>query len=148
MDRLLHRGTYAVEPEAPTEPVVAKPKKSRFHPHNLVGIDEHFTRADRWVTLSIFFWSIFWFVLFLMGTAWYLIHPWSDVVWADYWLVTGIYLPLVISIGTTIWFTVGCWKDLVLFFRRLRVERVDTHDDGTVDHGPVTKKRAALPPKM
>jgi len=63
----------------------------------------------------------------------YLIHPWPDVIWADYWLVTGVCLPLLISIGTTIWFTIGCWKDIILFFRRLRVECVDNHDDGTVD---------------
>ncbi len=133
MDRLLHRGRYAVEPEASDEPIMTKPRKSRFHLHNIVGIDEHFTRADRWVTLGIFWWSIFWFALFVIGSAWYLVQPWSNIAWADYWLVTGIYLPLVISILTTIWFTIGCWTDLVSFFRRLKVERVDSHDDGTVN---------------
>ncbi len=133
MDRLLHRGKYAVEPEASNEPIVTKPARSRFHVYNLVGIDEHFTRGDRWVTLGIFYWSLFWFGVCAIGSTWYLIHPWSDSAWADYWLVTAIYLPLAISIGTTIWFTIGCWKDLFLFFRRLKVERVDSHDDGTVD---------------
>jgi hypothetical protein len=46
--------------------------------------------------------------------------------------VTGIYLPLLIAIATTIWFTIGCWNDLILFFRRLRTERTDPNDDGTV----------------
>jgi len=132
MDRLLHRGKYAVEAEAPGEPIAARPARSRFHVYNIVGIDEHFTRGDRWATLGIFFWSLFWFAVFLIGTLWYLIDPWSDRVWADYWLVTSIYLPLLVSLVTTIWFTIGCWKDLMLFFQRLRTEKRDSHDDGTV----------------
>jgi SSS family solute:Na+ symporter len=134
MDRLLHRGKYAVEPEAPGKPVVTKPVRGRFHVYNLVGIDAHFTKRDRWVTLGIFYWSLFWFGICALGSISYLVHPWSNDVWADYWLVTAIYLPLLISIGTTVWFSVGCWTDLVMFFRRLRVERVDLHDDGTVNH--------------
>lgn len=147
MDQLLHRGSYAVEPEASNEPVHPKPVKSRFHVYNLVGIDEHFSRGDRWATLGIFYWSIFWLMVFLIGSAWYLIRPWSANTWAEYWLVTGIYLPLAISIGTTIWFTIGCWNDMVLFFRRLKEERVDASDDGTVDHGLTAKQATALPPK-
>ena len=132
MDRLLHRGLYAVEPEASGEPIAAAPSGRRFHLHNIVGIDEHFTRSDRWATLGIFFWSLFWSAVFIAGSAAYLLHPWSARAWADYWLVTGIYLPLLIAVATTIWFTVGCWKDLMSFFVRLRAQRVDMDDDGTV----------------
>jgi hypothetical protein len=86
------------------------------------------------VTLGIFFWSMLWAAVFFIGTACYLIHPWSALAWAHYWLITSVYIPLVISIVTTIWFSIGCWNDLVLFFRRLAVKRVDNQDDGTVDH--------------
>ncbi len=134
MDQLLHRGKYAVEPEASGEPIVARPVRGRFHVYNLVGIDEHFSRRDRWVTLGIFYWSLSWFAVCVVGSLWNLLHPWPAAVWAQYWLVTGIYLPLLISIGTTVWFSIGCWSDLVMFFRRLRVERVDLHDDGSVHH--------------
>ncbi|MEJ0001087.1 MAG: hypothetical protein WDO13_19170 [Verrucomicrobiota bacterium] len=135
MDRLLHRGKYAIEPEATGETVHPRAARHRFHLYNLVGIDEHFSRADRWVTLGIFYWSLFWFLVFVVGSVAYLVHPWPAGGWASYWLVTNIYLPLVISIGTTIWFTIGCWHDLVLFFRRLGTERVDPRDDGTVEPG-------------
>jgi SSS family solute:Na+ symporter len=134
MDRLLHRGKFAVEAESPEIRDEASPARGRFHLYNLVGIDEHFSRGDRLVTLGIFYWSLFWFAIFVAGSAWYFVRPWSDIGWADYWLVTGIYLPLLISILTTVWFTIGCWNDLILFFRRLRTERVDIHDDGTVEH--------------
>lgn len=133
MDRLLHRGKYAVEPEAPNEPIQAEPARGRFHLYNIIGIDKHFSRSDRWVTLGLFFWSLLWSAVFFIGTAWYLIHPWSAQVWAEYWIVTSIYIPFAISILTTIWFSIGCWNDLILFFRRLAVKRVDSQDDGSVD---------------
>ena len=138
MDRLLHRGKYAIEPEATGEPIHPKPKRSRFHPYSIVGIDEHFTSHDRWVALGILIWSIFWFVFFIVCSTWNLIHPWSAVTWVNYSLFTAIYLGLFISVVTTIWFTIGCWNDLVLFFRRLASQHVDKQDDGTVEHGSDT----------
>lgn len=127
MDRLLNRGAYAVEPEDSGRTVKKVPLLYR-----LVGLDEHFTRSDRWVTLGIFGWSLFWFALFAIGSAVYLVYPWSDETWATYWRVTGIWLPLAIGVLTTVWFTIGGVIDLRRFFRRLRAEKVDVRDDGLV----------------
>jgi SSS family solute:Na+ symporter len=127
MDRLLHRGKYAVEPEDPGKAV----KRVSFL-YRIIGIDEHFSRTDRWVTIGISGWSFFWFIFFIIGSIVYLFHPWSDAAWASYWHITTIWMPLVIGIGTTIWFTFGCVSDLRDFFRRLRTERIDASDDGTV----------------
>lgn len=133
MDRLLHRGDYAVEPEATGEAVHEAHHKVRWL-YRIIGIDEHFNRMDRWITVGIFVWSMFWFLLFVAGTAVYFVYPWSSKVWAGYWLVTGIFLPMVVAVITTVWFTIGCWQDMRLFFRRLRAETVDVRDDGTVTH--------------
>ena len=148
MDQLLHRGPYQVEGEAADEPIAgaAKAARSRFHIHHLVGIDEHFTRSDRWVALGIFYWSLFWLGIFLVGSAWNFVSPWPVGVWANYWLVTGIYLPLLISLATTVWFTIGCWGDIRRFFARLKVERVDARDDGTVT-GPHDVLTPLVPPR-
>ena len=137
MDRLLNRGAYAVEPEASDEPVnvaAAPAARSRFHLYNLIGIDEHFTLGDRWVAIGIFGWGALWFAVFVGGSAWYLIRPWSATAWANYWLITAIGLPMVFAVATTVWFTVGCWTDIIVFYRRLREERIDPRDDGTVAH--------------
>jgi SSS family solute:Na+ symporter len=127
MDRLLHRGRYSVEPEDPGKAV----KRVSFL-YKIIGIDEHFSRSDRWVTIGISGWSFFWFFFFIIGSAVYLIHPWSDAVWTSYWHVTTIWMPLVIGVGTTVWFTIGCAGDLRSFFHRLRTEKIDAADDGTV----------------
>jgi SSS family solute:Na+ symporter len=136
MDRLLHRSRYAIEPEATGVQIgaAAPPAKNRFRLSALVGIDEQFSHTDRWITMGIFAWSVTWFLVLVIGSIWHFIHPWSETAWANYWLITAIYLPLLIGVITTIWFTIGCWHDMRIFFRRLREERVDPHDDGTVDH--------------
>lgn len=137
MDKLLHRGAYAVASDAVLvegEQVTKKPTLM----HRIIGIDENFTRGDRFITIGIFVWSIFWFGVFVVGSLVYLIYPWSAKVWATYWLITAILLPLIIGIVTTLWFTWGCWHDMKAFFRRLREERVDLTDDGSVTHGETT----------
>jgi len=138
MDRLLHRGDYAVEPEAAGEAVHEAPHKVRWL-YRIIGIDAHFNRMDRWITVGIFVWSMFWFLLFVVGTAVYFVHPWSNKLWAGYWLVTGIFLPMVVGVVTTVWFTIGCWQDMRLFFRRLREETVDARDDGSVPHDEMAR---------
>jgi SSS family solute:Na+ symporter len=132
MDQLLHRGPYAVEPESGE--AAAAVGTPRFNLRQIIGIDEHFTRSDRWVAYGIFWWSMFWFGVFLVGSSIYLVHPFSSRVWAQYWRVSAIWLPLAVTIVTTVWFTIGCTSDLRLFFCRLRGERVDVRDDGTVEH--------------
>ncbi len=141
MDKLLHRGAYRVASDR--DPVVEKSLKPGISLNRILGIDEQFSRSDRWITLGIFYWSMIWVVLFAVGSCVYvagraLNHGtplWSDEGWASYWLVVSIYLPVLIGAGTTVWFTIGCWHDIGVFFSRLKEERVNPLDDGTVDHG-------------
>jgi SSS family solute:Na+ symporter len=159
MDQLLHRGAYAVEPEsekaaiasAATGGTVIDPplnKPNLLYRIVTFGIDEQFSRTDRWITISITLWSMTWFTVFCVGTVWNLwqpictwmhldhlanlLQPWSNQVWSRFWLVTAIFLPLGIGAVTTVWFTWGCTHDMIVFFKRLNAERVDEHDDGSV----------------
>jgi SSS family solute:Na+ symporter len=130
MDRLLHRGIYAIETDQ--SEVSERPSKRVSWLNKIVGIDSDFSRSDRWITIGIAGWSMFWFAAFAVGSAWYLCRPWSDLTWAKYWCVTCIWLPLVIGVVTTIWFTIACTLDLRLFFFRLKTEKIDQTDDGSV----------------
>lgn len=151
MDKLLHRGAYAVEPESnvdavahhlppPTDddvqldPAHLPKKPNWFYRIMTFGIDEQFSRSDRWITIGITCWSMFWFFVFIVGTIWNLIHRWSNETWAIYYLWTGVFLPLGIGALTTVWFTWGCTHDMLRFFKNLREEKIDVHDDGTVTH--------------
>jgi len=129
MDRMLHRGAYAVPGEPPT-PI--EPFWQRFRLTKMLGIDGEFTRGDRAIAYSIFGWGMLWFGVVIIGSAWNWWHPWPLAWWSNYWYFSGILLPLIIAMGTTIWFTIGGVGDLRNFFRKLKIEKRDVRDDGTV----------------
>jgi hypothetical protein len=50
-------------------------------------------------------------------------------------MITSIVLPVVIAIGTLIWFGIGGMRDLRDFFAALRTLKRDARDDGQVVDG-------------
>ncbi len=148
MDKLLHRGAYSVEAQSEEEKKGLAAKKKIGIWYRLMGIDAQFSKGDRAITIGIWCWSMFWFAVFLVGTLSYVIlrmygKQWSDNIWVDYWLIHSIFLPLVIGLLTTVWFTWGCTHDMVKFFKALKAEKVDVHDDGSVqdnDAGAAMRK--------
>lgn len=132
MDRMLHRGQYAIQPEGAMKPMrVAAPKKT-WSWGKLVGLDEHFSVADRWIAISLFSWNMLWFSVFIVGSCWNLIAPWPDSAWAAFWRIAVVGLPVVICFVTAIWFTWGGLRDIRSLFRQLRTARINHLDDGTV----------------
>jgi SSS family solute:Na+ symporter len=119
LDRVLHRGKWAVKEydfvAAPT--AVAREKRSWLEA--MLGIDQHFSRWDRFQTYVIFGWTMFWFVVFVLFSAWNLVHKWPTAWWATYWHIVGIWFPLAVGVITTVWFTIGGLHDLRILFRRL-----------------------------
>ena len=89
----------------------------------VLGIDEHFTFADKAQTWAIFAWTMLWFAVFVVLTAWNLIWGWPTSWWATYWHVVGIWFPLVVGVITTTWFTIGGLKDLRVLFKRLDAQQ-------------------------
>ncbi|MEI8386709.1 MAG: sodium:proline symporter [Verrucomicrobiota bacterium] len=128
MDRMLHRGVYAVESEKKYE----TKSKTRVTWGKLIGLDEHFTFGDKILAGGLFGWSMIWFVVFVVGTIWNLITPWPITVWSSFWYVVGIGIPIFFAFVTAIWFTWGGIRDMRAFFSRLREERVDALDNGMV----------------
>ena len=99
----------------------------------LLGIDEHFTIGDKRIAVALFAYSMFWFLVFVVVSAWNLFHIWPDTWWLNYWFYTGIVLPIVLGTVTSIWFTIGGVKDLRLLFQRLRALPANPADDGEID---------------
>jgi SSS family solute:Na+ symporter len=131
MDRMLHRGEYAaIIPLIGGQPEPAPGRNVWLG--RLIGFDENFSLGDKWIAGSLFGWSVLWFVVFVVGTIWNLSAPWPVSVWSAYWHITGVGLPILISVVTAIWFTWGGVKDIRSLFRRLREQTVNNLDDGTV----------------
>lgn len=134
MDRLLHRGRYAAFLKNSKE-AMPPPSHDKLSWGRLIGIDKNFTRGDKWIAGGLFAWSMIWFTIFLIGTVWNLISPWPDSAWSKYWHVTGISIPIFMSIATAIWFTWGGFHDIIKLFRRLKEQEVNHLDDGAVVDG-------------
>jgi solute:Na+ symporter, SSS family len=128
MERMLHRGAYALEPAGATPP----PARPRSWLTEFIGIDEHFTRGDRILAWSVVLWSMFWFVLFVVITGWNLIARWPLQWWATYWYYEMIFLPIIVMALTTVWFWWGGVRDLVRLFQRLHTLKRNELDDGRV----------------
>ena len=127
MDKLLHRGVYAVDADGIPLPKI---EASAAGWRRLIGVDEHFSRTDRWQSYAIFGWSMFWLFLFIGGTCWNLVSPWPNSWWWNYVLVANIALPLLIGLVTGIWFSIGGIRYLFRLLRRLKEKHADPGDDG------------------
>ena len=129
MQRMLHRGQYALDPKPEEAAAVAKP---RNRVARIIGIDENFTRGDRILAWSVAVWSMFWFVLFVVITLWNLISRWPLAWWGTYWRYEVIILPLFVMVVTTVWFWWGGVRDLFRLFKRLQTIKRNPNDDGIV----------------
>ena len=127
MDKLLHRGPYALAEDGASLPEVIKPPRTW---QSLIGIDERFTRSDRMQSISLFVWIMALFGAFVCIAIWNMLFRWPTDWWWNYLLVTAIILPLLIGVITTIWFGWGGIRDLGRLFSRLGKKRGDSDDDG------------------
>jgi SSS family solute:Na+ symporter len=127
MDRMLHRGKYAVVGEHLLQ------YNSRFW--KALGIGTEFTPGDKAIYLFKLGWTMFWFIIVVIGTVYGLKHEISDDVWGRWW---WIFMVAWITIGiiSTVWFLAGGIRDMIVLFRILRAAKRDDKDDGTVvKHG-------------
>lgn len=131
MDRMLHRGQYAKKGvEGDEEAQLEKDKK--FSWSKIIGIDANFSKADRWITIGLFVWTMIWFVVFIVGSLWNLIAPWPTSVWSTFWYWVAIGIPIFWAVVGTIWFTWGGFHDMRLLFKYLSNEKRNALDNGMV----------------
>ncbi len=126
MDRMLHRGPYAMEGASPES------ARRKWSWGGMMGFDHEFTLGDKIISGGTFWWNILWFVVFVVMSIGYLIRPWPMGVWSTYWHINQVVLPLFIGITTTLWFTWGALRDLRRLFQSLKTVRRSKLDDGMV----------------
>ena len=126
LDKMLHRGKYAVDEDITTVTDRSIPAWQR-----ILGIGKDFTRNDKFFYLCITGWTIVWGVIFIIVTLYNMIYGVSTVFWAKFWHFY-VWITLIVGVLTTIWFTWGGTVDLVKMFRRLATMARNDSDDGTV----------------
>ncbi len=98
----------------------------------LLGITDEFNLKDKIVYLSILAWTMLLIVIFIVGTSYNLIFDVSEARWATFWKYY-IAVLVVMSVLTTIWFTIGGFKDMGKMFSLLKTINRDESDDGKVN---------------
>jgi SSS family solute:Na+ symporter len=126
MDRMLHRGIYAVDD-------CGKPETQPFRLSKLIGFDHNFTRGDKWMAACVFWYGMALSAIALSATFWnFCVRPLPTSWWVAFWHYYVIVIPLLLSITTTIFISVGAALDLRRLFRDLPTLKRDARDDGTV----------------
>ena len=129
--KMLHRGQYNVDNEGRPAPMPEPPPRTW---RALLGIDENFTFGDKIISVTLFWYSMAWFAVFVVISLWNLISIWPDSRWVKYWFYTGIVWPIVLGTITSVWFTLGGIRDLRVMFKRLKHLHRNVNDDGEAMH--------------
>ena len=125
MDRLLHRGAFAVEADQTHTDI-----PTRWH-EKLFGIAREFNRSDRITAYLITGWFLLWMLVFGGGMVYAWIAGPGETDWARFWRVY-LFILFGLAVVTTIWFTLGGLRDIAHLFRSLRIQVRDHSDDGRV----------------
>lgn len=137
LDRMLHRGKYAVDAQGASAPTANLTLRDRFRMRNILRFDHNFTFADKLVAGGIFWWAMFMLILHVGISIWNVFFGrWPINWWANYQLITSIVIPFAIAICTLVWFGIGGIKDMKLLFQDLKTMTRDARDDGRVPEKP------------
>jgi SSS family solute:Na+ symporter len=126
MDKLLHRGQYAVD-----EHLQQGTGKTLTRLERVFGVTVEFNRRDKALYLATMIWTFLWIVIFVGGTVYNMFVQVSSQAWMSLWKYYTLTM-VVVSIVTVLWFTIGGLLDIQYMFRLLRGLKRDDLDDGTV----------------
>ncbi|MBO4631075.1 MAG: sodium:panthothenate symporter [Lentisphaeria bacterium] len=132
LDKLLHRGEYAVGPEPVREKWTIRNILSK-----LIGITPEYTRGDRFIAYFVFSYSIVYGILiaFLAIVIWNVFSPWPDHWWTVKFFITMLLIPGIAGIISTVWFLIGGIHDLRQLFIDLKKRVEDANDNGQILDG-------------
>lgn len=125
MDKMLHRGEYAIEGEHQIGDKI--PAKG----WRMLGMGKEFTRGDRFIYILSYAWIFGWTILFLGGTVYSLSHDVSDLFWLSYWKYY-VFIYGAVSAIVVVWFSIGGVFDMRAMFKKLSEMQRDVSDDGRV----------------
>ncbi len=135
MDKLFHRGEYKIE----SDHIIAdgeetkEEKLAKIHPFwQKLGVNEEFTKFDKFIFFASVFWTLLWWFVFLIGTAYYyLVREISDDDWMKYWVARS-WIFFAVAVICTVWVGIGGVRDLILMFKSLSISAGKDEDDGFV----------------
>jgi Na+/proline symporter len=145
LDRLLHRGKWALDDTAAAAAAKPRPFWRRLL-ESFVNITPEYTLGDKIIAWSVFVYSIVYkFFLAFVGVAiWNAISPWKPEWWGKYFLITTLLIPSINGCVTTVWFMWGGIKDIRALLRDLAARERDALDNGMVSEDHVSLAEQAI----
>jgi SSS family solute:Na+ symporter len=125
MEKMLHRGPYAVEGEELQE------LRPTHWWQTIFGITPMFNRRDRLTAYLIVGWFLIWMVVFGAGMIYGWLADPGQMAWAKFWHVY-IYIMVGFLICSTTWLGIAGLRDLRHLLNSLRGAARDFDDDGSV----------------
>jgi Na+/proline symporter len=132
LDRMLHRGKYAVDGES-------KPAAFKWSVKNvfarLLGITSEYSKGDKVIAWSVFSYSIIYqfFISVVVVLVWNAFYTWPVEWWGYYFLITFLVIPAICAAITTVWFGICGTRDMFRLFKDLENRVNDPLDNGMVD---------------
>lgn len=133
LDKLLHRGVYAIESDQVTQ---GQKERSRFA--KFFAVTHEFSLSDKIVYFGAYTWIGVWTLIFIVGTLWNLSHEVTTAQWIKWWGF-HIGIELIFGAGVMVWYTIGGSRDVFRLFKGLNNINVDESDDGWIEKE--TKKK-------
>ena len=140
LDRMLHRGIYAVENEKNiSEKITFKNIWGK-----LIGFTPEYSRGDKILVVSVFVYTFIYkfFCTFILVVIWNAISPWPLKWWGHYFLIVSLVVPGIAAAITTVWFGIGSSIDLKRLFDALKERVANPLDNGMVEgHVAISEKK-------
>ena len=142
LERMLHRGKYAVDGES--KPRMKWTLKNVFA--KLIGITPEYSKGDKVIAYVLFCYSIIYrfFLMFIAVLIWNAISPWPSERWGSYFFVSLLLIPCIVAAITAVWFGVGGFINLIQLFRDLKQRVVNPLDNGRVEGNMSLADKAQL----
>lgn len=132
LERMLHRGIYSDDPNKiipKTDWSVAGICK------RLIGITPQYTKNDKLIAYGMFIYNMGYgfLICFILVVCWNAISPWKIEWWSNFYRITLLIVPAIVSAVTVVWFGIGGVKDMLQLFKDLKQRIVNNLDDGRVE---------------
>lgn len=133
MDRLLHRGQYAAHSEFQSGQTAGLQSAKRFNFNRLIGINDNFSRFDRFIAYFTTLWGLSWWGIFLLFTTLALSTSWLTMeFWIEFWWWKLIPFSIILGTVCSIWIIIGGCCDSIRLLKDLKQERIDDKDNGYI----------------
>jgi len=133
LDKLLHRGEFAIADDVVVGDSENKTKSKGKTFWYTLGLSDEFSRVDKLIFFSVIGFTVFWSTIFGVITIYHLIFGTSTIFWIRYWRCYVVF-SLVLTVAFSIWVYIGGLIDVKKMLNRLRTLKRDDHDDGWVNN--------------